>query len=162
MYQADPADAVAKAARHVRPGGIVVFAEMNLLIGSVLPSRGLLAMWPPTTASQQLNEWVYETFSRLRTQPDMGSRLPETFAQAGLLPSPDLDSYVATVVGEDAITHLVDLALSLLPGLLAAGIATEAEVDIDTLAERLRADSGPVGRIGCWPTVIGAFAKRPE
>jgi 2-polyprenyl-3-methyl-5-hydroxy-6-metoxy-1,4-benzoquinol methylase len=161
MYQADPADAVSSAAHHIRPGGVVVFAEMNLLMGSALPARSLVS-WPPTPASEQLSEWIHEAFGRLGTQPDMGIRLPATFAQAGLLPSPDIDTHVAIAVGEDAIAHTVDLARSLLPAILATGIATEEEVDIDTLAERLRADSGPVGRVGCWPTVIGAFATRPE
>ena len=161
MYQADPAEAVRSAARHIRAGGVVVFAEMCLLMGSVRPQRALVS-WPPTPVSEQLSEWVHEVFARLGTQPDMGMRLPATFAQAGLLPSPDLDTEVAIAIGEDAIVHTVDLARSLLPAILAAGIATEEDVDIDTLAERLRADCGPVGRVGCWPMVVGAFASKPQ
>jgi hypothetical protein len=49
-----------------------------------------------------------------------------------------------------------------LPGIVAAGIATEEEVDIDTLDERLHADTGPVGRISLWPTIIGAYATKPR
>jgi SAM-dependent methyltransferase len=161
MYQADPAQAVRTAVRHVRPGGVVVFAEMCLLMGSVIPERSLVS-WPPTPPSEQVSRWIHEAFGGLGTQPDMGLRLPATFAQAGLEPSPDLDTCVAIAAGEDAIEHTVDLARSLLPGILAAGIATEEEVDIDTLAERLRADTGSVGRIGCWPTVVGAYARKPE
>lgn len=161
MYQADPAEAVSSAARHLRPGGVVVFAEMCLLIGSALAARSLVS-WPPTPASEQLSQWMHEIFGRLGTQPDMGLRLPATFAQAGLEPSPDLDTCVAIAVGEDAIDHYVDFARSLLPAIVAAGIATEHAVDVDTLAERLRAESGPIGRIGCWPTVIGAYATKPR
>lgn len=73
-----------------------------------------------------------------------------------------LDTEVAIAIGEDAIVHTVDLARSLLPAILAAGIATEEDVNIDTLAERLRADCGPVGRVGCWPMVVGAFASKPQ
>jgi len=160
MYQADPAEAVRSAARHLRAGGVVVFAEMCLPIGSAVPERSLVS-WPPTPASEQVSRWIHEAFGRLGTQPDMGLRLPATFAQAGLEPSPDLDTEVAIAIGEDAIEHTVDLVRSLLPGILAAGVATKEEVDIDTLAERLRADSGPVGRIGCWPMVVGAFARQP-
>jgi SAM-dependent methyltransferase len=161
MYQADPAQAISSAARNLRPGGVVVFAEMNLLMGSTRPERALVS-WPPTPAIEQLSEWFHEVFGRLGTQPDMGMRLPATFAAAGLEPSPDLDTCVAIAVGEDAIDHTVELARSMLPGILAAGIATEEEVDIDTLAERLRADTGPLGRIGCWPTVVGAYARKPR
>ncbi len=161
LYQADPVDAVMRAARHVRPGGVIAFAEMNLPIGSALSARSLVS-WPPTPASEQLSAWVREAFARLGTQPEMGTRLPETFAQAGLLPNPELEAEVVIAVGEDVISHWVELARSLLPAILDAGVATEEEVDIDTLAERLRAGTGPVGRVGCWPTVIGAFATKPS
>ena len=161
MYQGDPPAAVRAAARHVRPGGVVVFAEMCLRTGSAIPQRFLVS-WPHTPASERLSEWIDGAFGGLGTQPDMGMRLPATFAQAGLQPSPDLDSEVAIAVGEEAVSGVVDLARSLLPGIVAAGVASEEEVDIDTLAERLRADTGLVGRIAFWPTVVGAFARKPE
>lgn len=74
---------------------------------------------------------------------------------------PDLDSEVAIGVGEEAIRRIVDLTRSFLPAVLATGVATEEEIDIDTLAERLRADTGSVGRVTFWPTVVGAFARKP-
>ncbi len=160
MYQADPGEAVRAAARHVRPGGVVVFAEMCMRTGSVIPERFLVS-WPPTPASEQLSAWIDATFGETGTQPDMGMRLPATFAEAGLLPSPELDSEVAIAIGEEAISEAVDFARSLLPRIVAAGVATEEEVDINTLAERLHAGSGPVGRITFWPTMVGAFATKP-
>ena len=62
---------------------------------------------------------------------------------------------------ESAIRRVVDLTRSFLAGMIATGTATEEEVDIDTLAERLRADTGRVGRVSLWPTVVGAFATKP-
>jgi SAM-dependent methyltransferase len=161
MYQGDPPAAVRAAARHVRPGGVVVFAEMCMRTGSAIPQR-LLVSWPHTPASEQLSEWIDGAFGGLGTQPDMGMRLPATFAEAGLEPSLDLDSEVAIAVGEEAVSEAVDFARSLLPGIVAAGVATEEEVDIDTLAERLHTDTGPVGRISLWPTIIGAYATKPQ
>jgi SAM-dependent methyltransferase len=160
MYQGDPAAAVTSAAGHVRPGGVVVFAEMCLTMDSVIPSRALLSC-PRTPASEQLGEWIHALHRALGTQMDMGLRLPATFAEAGLLPSPDLDCEVIVGVGEEAIRRTVDLTRSFLPGMIATGTATEEEVEIDSLAERLRVDSGPVGRVSLWPTVIGAFATKP-
>ncbi len=160
MYQGDPAAAVASVTRHVHPGGVVVFAEMSIHMDSFLPERCFVS-WPSTPASEQLNKWIHATHSRLGTQWDMGMRLPTTFAEAGLLPNPDLDSEVAIGVGEEAIRRTVNLIRSFLPGIIATGVATEEEVDLDTLAERLRADTGPVGRVTFWPTVVGAFATKP-
>ncbi len=160
LYQADPADAVRRASRHLRPGGIVAFAELNLPIDSAHPGRSFLS-WPPTPASEQVNEWIFEAFARLGTQPDMGIRLPETYAQAGLEPSPDLETELAFAVGEDAIGHTIEFITSLMPTILDAGIATEDQVDLATLAKRMRAGTSSVGRISCWPTAIGAFATKP-
>lgn len=160
MYQADPVDAVRRAARHVRLGGVVAFAEINLPIGSAIPERAF-PDWPPTPASEQVNKWMYEAFGKLGTQPDMGLRLLETFVQAGLQPSPDLETEFAVVVGEEAIEHTVEFVRSLLPAILGAGIATEEEVAIDTLAERLRAGTNSAGQIRGWPPAIGAFATKP-
>ncbi|HEX3391233.1 MAG TPA: methyltransferase domain-containing protein [Solirubrobacteraceae bacterium] len=161
MYQADPADAVMRAAGHVRPGGVVAFAEINMPVGSAVPERAY-ANWPPTPASEQVNKWVYEAFAKLGTQPDMGTRLLETFTQAGLEPSPDLETEFAVVVGEEAISHTVEFLSSLLPAILGAGIATEEEIDIDTLPERLRAGTSSAGRVRGWPPGIGAFATKPS
>ncbi|MFZ1926137.1 MAG: methyltransferase domain-containing protein [Solirubrobacteraceae bacterium] len=161
MYQGDPPAAVRAAARHVRPGGVVVFAEMCMRTGSAIPQRFLVS-WPHTPASEQLSEWIDGAFGGLGTQPDMGMRLPATFAEAGLQPSLDIDSEVAIAIGEEAVSEAVDFARSLLPGIVAGGVATEEEVDIDTLAERLHADTGPVGRISFWPTIIGAYATKPQ
>ena len=120
MYQGDPAAAVRAAARHVRPGGVVVFAEMCMRVGSAIPQRFLVS-WPHTPASERLSEWIDGAFGGLGTQPDMGMRLPATFAQAGLEPTLDLDSEVAIAVGEEAVSEAVDYARSLLPGIVAAG-----------------------------------------
>jgi hypothetical protein len=116
---------------------------------------GVLAAHPGVW---QLSEWIDGAFGGLGTQPDVGMRLPATFAEAGLDPCLDLDSEVAIAIGEEAVSEAVDYARSLLPRIVAGGVATEKEVDIDTLAERLRADTGPVGRISLWPTIIGAYA----
>jgi len=161
QYQADPVHAVRSAARHLRPGGVVVFAEFNMPVDPAQPGREG-ALWPRTPASQQVTAWIYEAFGRLGTQRHMGSRLLETFMQAGLSPGPDVDAEVATAVGEEAIGAVVELARSLLPTILSAGIATEQEVDVEALPQRLRVSSGPVGPIVCWPTAIGAYATKPK
>ena len=137
-----------------------MFAEMCLTFDSALPSRGLRT-WPPTPVSEQLSEWIHDMHTTLGTQTDMGLRLPATFAAAGLLPNPDLDCEVAISMGEEAISRVVDLTRSFLPGMIASGTATEEAVDIDTLSERLRADTGSVGRVSLWPAVVGAFATKP-
>lgn len=158
MYQSDPTAAVSAAARHVRPGGVAVFAEVSMQLGLSTPER---LSWPRTTVFDQVSRWVYAAFANLGTQPEMGLRLPEIFAQAGLLPSPDLDTHVAIATGEEADETFVDLIQSMLPAIIASGVASEQEIEIDTLAERLR-DTGAIEPIAMWPIVIGAHAIKPQ
>ena len=160
MYQADPAAAVAAAARNVRSGGIVAFAEMCLSFGRTDPEQTMIC-WPRTAAWRQLSAWVHDMHVRLGTQTDMGYRLPQTFAAAGLEPCTHLDGELVLAVGEEALARYVDLARSFLPMMVEAGVATEAEVSIDTLAERLRADTGPAGPVASWPPVVGGFTTKP-
>ncbi|HWY19521.1 MAG TPA: methyltransferase domain-containing protein [Solirubrobacteraceae bacterium] len=86
MYQGDPPAAVRAAARQVRPGGVVVFAEMCMRTGSAIPQRFLVS-WPHTPASERLSEWIDGAFGGLGTQPDMGMRLPETLRKPAYSPA---------------------------------------------------------------------------
>jgi SAM-dependent methyltransferase len=161
MYQADPAAAVASAARHLRAGGIVAFAEMCLSHGGIDPGHTLMC-WPRTPVWRQLSTWVNSMHERLGTKSDMGYRLPETFAAAGLAPCMHLDGELVLAVGDEAVARIVDLARSFLPMIVQTGAATEAEVSIDTLAQRLRADTGPAGPVVSWPPVVGGFTTTPN
>lgn len=158
MYQSDPTAAVSAAARHLRPGGVAAFAEMSMQLD--LSAERIC--WPRTTMFEMACRWVYAAFAGLGTKPDMGLQLPETLARAGLLPSPDLDTHVAIATGEDAVETLVGLVRSMLPAIVASEAATEHEVEISTLAERLRVDAGAIDPIVMWPIVIGAYAIKPE
>ncbi len=73
------------------------------------------------------------------------------------MPSPGLDKEVVIILRDEAVSGLVDLARNLLPAI----VATEEEVDIDTPAERLHADTGPVGRTCSNPDLGGEPTSSP-
>jgi hypothetical protein len=117
---------------------------------------------PPTRAWQEVTQWIYDMHTALGTQVDMGYRLLATFADAGLVPEEALNGEVILGVGEDAVSRVVDLIRSMLPAIVEAGAATESEVDVETLADRLRAGTGEAGPVACWPPVVGAYAYKPR
>jgi hypothetical protein len=158
MYQSDPTAAVSAIARHLRPGGVAAFAEMSMQLD--LPAERICR--PRTTTFESTYRWVYAAFGGLGTQPDIGLRLPEILAQAGLLPSPELDTHVAIATGEDGIETLLGLIRSLLPAIIASGVATEQELEASTLATRLHDEAGAIEPIVMWPLVIGAYAIKPS
>jgi hypothetical protein len=90
----------------------------------------------------------------------MGLKLDTTFRTAGL-PQPETYAAARLVAGADSAGYAVLAALtrSLLPAIERFGIATAAEVDIETLTDRLR--DATLGSDGCWlsPVMVGAWAR---
>jgi hypothetical protein len=93
---------------------------------------------------------------------NMAARLYQTFVDAGLrAPSMRMQTFVGGGAGcMDWLQAVAELVGSLLPAMERLGVTTAAEVDIETLAERLRrevtaSDSVIIGRseIGVWSRV---------
>jgi hypothetical protein len=92
----------------------------------------------------------------------MGINLFRLFGQAGL-PAPEMRLY-ATVGGGEAwpgYENLADLVRTLLPRILEYGVATEEEVGIDTLAERLRAEVVGQDGVAITYSLVTAWARKP-
>ena len=90
----------------------------------------------------------------------MGLRLFETFTRAGL-PDPQLRLEAPIGGGPDwpGYAHVAETVRSLLPFLEQAGLVTAAEVDIETLADRLRDEIVAVTGVQILPAVVGAWAR---
>jgi SAM-dependent methyltransferase len=151
MHVNDPARTLRSLARLLRPGGIVVFHEIVLSsIRSV----------PPLPIVSRVTKWVITAFERAGVEVDMGLKLDATFRAAGL-PPPECYAAARPVAGADSAGYEVFAAVtrSLLPLIEKFGIATPAEVDIGTLADRLRDET--VAANACWlsPVLVGAWAR---
>jgi SAM-dependent methyltransferase len=151
MYLSDPARTLRSLVRHLRPGGTVAFHEIIL---------NSMQCVPPIPLMSRLAQWVVTAFERGGAEPDMGLRFPATF-HAASLPPPELYAAARPVAGADSAGYEVLAAVtrSLLPTIERLGIATAAEVDIDTLADRLR--DATVAADACWlsPVLVGAWAR---
>jgi SAM-dependent methyltransferase len=151
MYLKDPARTLRSLIRHLRPTGIVAFHEI------ILTSMRCV---PPIPLMRRVEQWVLTAFERAGAELDMGLKLHATFRAAGLSP---VEPYAAArpVAGPDSAGYEVIAAVtrSLLPAIEKFGIATKAEVDIDTLADRLR--DATVAADACWlsPVMVGAWAR---
>jgi ubiquinone/menaquinone biosynthesis C-methylase UbiE len=131
MFQADPAKFIQASLRHLRPRGVVAFHEI-----SVYRSHHSL---PSTKAWEDMVRIVKTTFQKHASSWDAGGRLVEHFQNAGL-PCPELFAELPIGGGEHTpIYHwLAETVRSILPSVVEEGIATEADISIDTLEERLR------------------------
>ena len=132
MYMADPADALKQLATRLRPGGIVAFQEADFT-----PYRQMYR--PDTPLANKLIDWALAVFERSEAHSGMGFDLYRAFVEAGL-PEPYMhfESPVGGPEGWAGYQYIANSVRSVLPLLEEYGIATAEEVDVDTLAERVR------------------------
>ena len=155
MYLPDPVATLKQLATHLRPGGIVAFQEVDFTTYSSIAR-------PETPMMNQLAEWGVEVFRRSGANVGMGLDLYSTFVDAGL-PEPSLQ-YTAPVGGPEAwigYQFIANAFRSILPLLERFGIATAEEVDLETLAQQLRAEVVASKRPLILPPHITAWAQLP-
>lgn len=153
MYLDDPADVIRRASRLLRPGGVVAFIESGDLAAPLRTD-------PAMPVHEDVIRWMTPPPGAPTPAMDMGMRLHRTFLDAGL-PAPQL-RLEAPIGGGPAwpgYRYVAETARSLLPMLLQVGAVTAAEADIDTLADRLRAEAVAAGGVQVLPTVVGAWSR---
>jgi ubiquinone/menaquinone biosynthesis C-methylase UbiE len=155
-YLADPAEALRAIAERVRPGGIVAFQELDL--DPAVPSRS----FPEGTLWDQTGRLVIETFTRAGAHVRMGRQLHGSYVAAGLrVPAMREEAIVGGGPGFAGYAWLAGVARGLAPVMASLGIDGAQQLDLDTLAERLRDDAVARGAVVWGPALIGAYARRP-
>jgi ubiquinone/menaquinone biosynthesis C-methylase UbiE len=154
MYLPDPAQTIRSLAAHLGPGGIVAFQEFNMVPGSVVTH-------PPMPVWERGAGWTWEVARLTGTERLMGYKLRRVFLDAGL-PEPTMELFSAVGGGPDwpGYETLAGSVRSMLPLIIELGIATEEEVDIDTLADRLRAETVEADGVVKAPDIVSAYARK--
>ncbi len=153
VHQPDPAAFVRAMAARLRRGGTVAFQEYNFAPESLI-------QYPATPLWSQVWDWLTETLRGGGIPSHAGYDLYRIFQEAGL-PAPRLDLSAAIGGGPDwgGYEYAAATLRSLLPLTLKLGIATAEEVDIETLADRLRADTVASGGIVKAADLVGAWTR---
>jgi 2-polyprenyl-3-methyl-5-hydroxy-6-metoxy-1,4-benzoquinol methylase len=152
MYLPDPAAALRQAATRVRPGGMICMHEADLTY---------LYSSPPTPLWQQVRAWFLDTLAKARVEPQMGLSLFSAYRAAGL-PDPQLIFETFVAGGPQAPAWgWANVIRGVVPLMERLGIATEAEIAPDTLADRLLAELRANNGIVIGPPLIGAWSTVP-
>jgi SAM-dependent methyltransferase len=153
MHLPEPEATLRHLLQYVRPGGIVAFQEYDL-------SSHEDAFYPPSPLWEQVWRLTTIPWQRAGGNLHAGMRLPSMFRAAGL-PAPHL-SYDASI-GADSDWPGFDMWASdvrtFLPLIQQYGLASEEEIGIDTLAERLREETVRNGGSARLPVVVSAWAR---
>lgn len=154
LYVPDPARMLRELVEHLVPGGIVAFGDFNFTPESVLA-------FPPTPLWTSLWAWMQAVVRGVGLDPATGYHLRNTFLEAGL-PEPEMNvcSPVGGGPGFPGYDYGAESLRSMLPLILKLGIATEEEVGIDTLAERLRDETVASGGVIKTPDLVGAWGRK--
>jgi len=153
MFQPEPVATLRALVSHVRPGGIVVFHEIDWDGARSNPRVG------PYDDSCR---WILETIEKNGVHGRMGAMLPSTFVAAGLpAPSLALESLIGGGEDEERIRFVTEVVGTLHESIVRAGIATAEEMDLATLPERIAADALAKRAILVCRSEIGAWSRVP-
>jgi ubiquinone/menaquinone biosynthesis C-methylase UbiE len=154
MYLGDVAQALRQLAAHVRPGGVVAFQEFQF---DYTPFT-----YPHAPLVDQCRTWMLETFQRAGMDTQMAMKLHSMFLRAGLpAPHMHMDLMVCSRTNDLGCDVQAEVIRSILPLLERFGIATAAEVNVETLAQRLRQETIDDDVVWTAPPVMRAWTRRP-
>jgi hypothetical protein len=99
----------------------------------------------------------------LRVSVSLGLKLGCAFEDAGL-PTPQmlLGARVERGLESPAYHQIAEVTRTLLPLMERTGVATADEVDIDTLASRLKGEALALRATHVAPSLVGAWTRKPH
>lgn len=150
IHMADAAGSVADIGRRVKPGTVIAFGELDLSTAAAIGDVPLLSRYIG---------YVAQVYKLAGFEPDMGTRLYATLRGAGLEPELFGFTRVATRRDTDGFAYLTESIRSLMPTLEKVGLATAADIGIDTLYDRLVAETAEADACTFYPRFTGAWAR---
>ena len=151
VYQADTVSAVTELAKHLRPGGTMIFQEHDT------------TMAPASVDSFELHRkaqsWIQHMIALEGADLHIGFNLHSIFTKAGL----NVESVRAECLIQtpDAPYNLGYIVKACLPRIIALGVATPEEIGIETLQQRLDDERNQSKSIYIGDVIFGAWACKP-
>jgi SAM-dependent methyltransferase len=149
----DPVGVLRHHQQAVRPGGRVVMLDYDL---------GGLRTEPADLLTDRMAALIMAAFRAAGADPTIGSRLERILADAGV---EDVEGFAIAqyLASDDPVgpAMLTGVVRSLAPLMLAHGLASEAELGLDTLATRAADSLQATGSVLVPPLLAGAWGRRP-
>ena len=152
MHCGDPPEMLRKLTAHVQPGGVMVFLE---------PAWSVARSLPLVPLYERCCHWIVKVFRSAGSEADMGLKLHSAFVAAGL-PAPSMQ--MQPIVGGPAaaldwLRGLAAIVNTMQSEIIRLGLATAAEVDSSTLADRLYAEAAATDSVIVAPGMVGAWVR---
>ncbi|MEO8100551.1 MAG: class I SAM-dependent methyltransferase [Acidobacteriota bacterium] len=155
LYQPDAAATLRSLLRCVKPGGIVVFHDIDF------PDPH--SSYPPCQLWDQAYALLGEVFRKGGAPPDFGRRLGKTFLDAGLpFPTIAAENVVGGGRGSYVYAWIANTLVSVAPRVAQLGLEfPPGLVADDTLASRLEEAVVKLGSQVLAPGQFGAWTRKP-
>lgn len=153
MYQDNPAMSLTKMVRYLREGGLVAFQEVDSTV---------CRSWPTVPVFDEAARWLAEGLRSSGARPELGLEMHSLFVDSGL-PAPRMrtDTLVSGEGDSPVYRLLAEAVRSLVPTLEKLNIASAAQVQIDSLAERMRKQVVAKRGVAMSYGLVGAWARKP-
>ena len=147
-------DVLAHHLRNLRPGGVFIAVDYDVAGMRALPEVGLYS---------RLIEWIIAGFEYAHADVFVGMRFPLLFEQAGFgdVETVGLQAYWPPG-SSHAAAYLVGVLRAMKDAIVNSGAATEEELGLDTLEQRLGEAFMSANAVFSLPTVVGGWGRRPE
>lgn len=151
MYQADIVATATALTKILRPGGVMVFQEHD----TTMAPTSVEAF----TLHKKAQSWIQQMIEREGADLHIGFNLHSILTNAGLkVESVRAECMVQT---PDAPYGLGNIVKACLPRIVALGVATADEIDINTLQQRLDDERNQSKSIYIGDVIFGAWARKP-
>ncbi|HUJ17898.1 MAG TPA: methyltransferase domain-containing protein [Nitrospirota bacterium] len=149
MYLQNPVLALKNISSMVKSGGVVAFQESDATI-----TPGRIEVLP---LHEKVNEWIWRTVEREGGNLHMGFELPRVLKESGFV----VENVKAEAIIQGQKLHypLATVVRAILPRIVAQGIATEAEIGIETLEQRLK-DERPESSVFISDLAFSVWARK--
>jgi SAM-dependent methyltransferase len=152
MYYPDPVAAVRKLVAHLRDEGLIVFHEFDM---------ANLRSLPLAPTFERHAELIRQTLRATGARTVLGLELYSVFLAAGLPgPSMRMDAVVGGGPESPVYEIVTEVVRSLLPVIERLNIATAKELDVSSLAQRMRDEVVAANGVTMTPALIGAWSRK--
>jgi hypothetical protein len=138
--------------QNLRPGGVFVAVDYDMGGARALPEVELYS---------RIREWLRAGFKHADVDPFVGMRLLAIFEEAGYddVGSLGLQSYWAPG-NPQAAGYVVGVVRAMKDAIVASGAATEDEMGLDTLDQRLAEALSASNAVYTVPTIVAGWGRR--
>ena len=153
MYQDDPATSLRNMVRYLREDGVAAFQEVDSTV---------CRSWPAVPVFDEAARWLMEGLRSSGARPELGLEMHSLFVDCGL-PAPRMrtDTLVSGEGDSPVYKLLAEAVRSLAPTLERLNIASAAQVQIDSLADRMREEVVAKRAVAMSYGLVGAWARKP-